>query len=73
MKELPEHIKKAIERQTVLRMTLQGILLTNIYGQTVEFQIELNTRKVEVERELAEVTGTIQRYIEEGKRAPGLI
>jgi hypothetical protein len=64
--ELPDHIKEAIQRQTLLRMTLEGILLTNIYGTTVEYQIKLNTQKVQVQRELAEVTGVIQRYIDEG-------
>jgi hypothetical protein len=70
MSELPDYIKKAIERQTTLGMELQGIMLTNVYGASVQFQVELNTRKVEVERELAEVTGMILRYIELGKHPP---
>jgi hypothetical protein len=68
--ELPDYIKKAIERQTVLSMELQGIMLTNVYSASVEFQVELNSRKVKVERELAEVSGTIQRYIDIGKKPP---
>jgi hypothetical protein len=70
MKELPDYIKKAVERQTALGMELQGIMLTNVYGASVEFAVELNSRKVQVERELAELTGMIQRYIDEGKRPP---
>jgi len=73
MRELPDYIKKAIERQTALGMEQQGLMLTNVAGASVEFQVELNTRLVQVQRELAEVTGTIQRYIEEGKRPPGAI
>jgi hypothetical protein len=68
--ELPDYIKKAIQRQTELTMERQGIMLTNVYAASVEFQVELNTRLVQVDRELAEVSGMIQRYVEIGKKPP---
>jgi hypothetical protein len=70
MSELPDYIKAAIERQTQLTMERQGIMLTNVYAASVQFQVELNTRLVQVDRELAEVTGTIERYVELGKNPP---
>jgi hypothetical protein len=70
LSELPDYIKAAIERQTILGMELQGIMLTNVHAASVEFQVELNTRKVKVERELAEVTGMIRRYVNLGQNAP---
>jgi hypothetical protein len=70
MSELPDYIKKAIQRQTELSMEQQGIMLTNVYAASVEFQVELNSRLVAVRRELAEVTGVIERYVEIGKKPP---
>jgi hypothetical protein len=65
--ELPQHIQEAIKERTDLEWELQGIGLTNTYGQSAEFMIELNSRMVQVQRRLAELYGKINSYIEAGK------
>jgi hypothetical protein len=68
MSELPEHIKKAIQRKTELMNEHQGLLMINVYARDIDFQVEVNARIVKVRRELAEVEGEIERYIDAGKQ-----
>jgi len=66
MSSLPDYIQKDIARQCELELELRGIEMTNVYGQDLDFQIKLNTRRVEVLRSLAEVSGRIQKWIDAG-------
>jgi hypothetical protein len=71
---LPERIRLAVAEKGPLELRLQAIQMTNTYGQTTDFLIELNTQKIQVERRLAELNGQISRWIEEGRSGPrGLI
>jgi hypothetical protein len=68
--DLPERIRLAVAEKGPLELRLQAIQMTNTYGQTTDFLIELNTQKIQVERRLAELSGQIARYIEEGRDGP---
>jgi hypothetical protein len=71
--ELPEHIQKDVARQTELEWELKGIEMTNVYDKDMEWQIKLNARRIQVLRELAEVGGRIDRYIDQGRQNPNII